>query len=200
MAKNTNAVTQAKGRMKELLESRAAELRNIQERIDEARTQREAAALAIKAATENTDISAYVAAKAKKAEVDTTIEMYTTRYDQLQKLDFVAEEDSNAVINGLLAYEDQIAADLEAAMMEPLKALDKLYADYMKSVRDTEATIVEWTSRIRPNYSTRGRTVYADGTDRSPVPVPVRTTPYEGCGAAVQLGVYLEKAAHLYKD
>jgi len=182
MAKQ-NLVEQTNARIKELVDNKAAELLTIQAKVTDARTQKEAAVLAIKDATEKTDLEAYDKAKAEKKAADSAIEMYSARYKMLEEKDFVTEEESDKTIDSLLAYEEELAAEYEAAIQEPLKALVKLQKEYKEAVQAAERTITKWTSTIHENHRSVG-TTYANGTNRSEAPVPVHRTPYEGCNAS----------------
>lgn len=196
MAKQT-VVEEVKARMQEMQDKKAAELQAIHEKQTEAQTQKEAAELALKEATERMDLDAYEEAKAAKRKAQTAIDMYSGKYAQISKQEYISEEDSDKVIDSLLAYEDELAAGFKAAVAEPLKKLDELQKAYADAVEDVEQTIRAWTSNIHANYRNNG-TTYADGTNRSPQPVPVRRLPYTGCSEAHQLKEYLDKAEGLY--
>lgn len=191
MAKQ-NAVEQTQARIKELIENKTAELLKIQGKVQEARTQKEAADLAMREATESMNLVAYEKAKEEKKAANTAIEMYTARYKMLEEKDFVTEADSDATIAAILAYEEEMAASFDASIIEPLKTLEKLLTAYKEEVKEAERTITEWTSTIHANYISKG-TTYADGTHRSPKPVPVHSTGYEGSAASIRLKHALEQ-------
>lgn len=196
MAKQTK-LQETKERMQQMQEKKAGELNAIYERKAEAQTQKEAAELALKDATERMDLEAYEEAKQALRKAQAAIDMYGGRYDQISKQEYISEAESDKVIDSLLAYEDELAAGFKAAVAEPLKKLDELQKAYVDAVEDVEQTIRAWTSNIHANYRNNG-TTYADGTNRSPQPVPVRRLPYTGCSEAHQLKDYLDKAAGLY--
>lgn len=202
MAKDV--LQEVKERMADMIATKQAELDEIQKRQAEARTQIEAADLAMRAATEIMDADAYGAAQVKKYKAQTALEMYSRRYSQIEMREFISEEESDKVLDSLLAYEDDLAEAFKAGVAEPLKALDKLYTAYYTAVRDTERTMSAWQQDIHANYSTRGCMQRTDETgaitDRNETPVPVRRTPFYGCAEASQLGDYLKKAkaADLY--
>ena len=200
-----NITKEVQERIKKLTEDKAEQLTKIHQKQNEARTQIEAAGLAIKEATEVMNLEAYEKAIADKRKAQAALDMYSGRYDQIRKQEYVTEAESDSVINSLLKYEDTLAEDFKKAVAEPLKKLADLYKDYKAAVVDTENTIKNWERNIHANYSTRGGTKYKDETtgewtDRSPSPVPVHRLPYTGCSEAVQLGQYLERAAELYAE
>jgi hypothetical protein len=196
MAKQT-VVEEVKARMQEMQQKKAGELETVRQRQQEAQTQKEAAELAIREATDSMDLDAYEEAKTAKRKAQTAIDMYTGKYNQISKQEYISEAESDKVIDSLLAYEDELAAGFKASVAEPLKKLDELQKAYADAVEDVEQTIRAWTGNIHANYRNTG-TTYADGTNRSPQPVPVRRLPYTGCSEAHQLKDYLDKAAGLY--
>lgn len=196
MAKQT-VVEEVKARMQEMQQKKAGELETVRQRQQEAQTQKEAAELAIREATDSMDLEAYEEAKTAKRKAQTAIDMYSSKYNQIKQQEYISEVESDKVIDSLLAYEDELAAGFKAAVAEPLKKLDELQKAYADAVEDVEQTIRAWTGNIHANYRNNG-TTYTDGTNRSPQPVPVRKIPYTGCSEAHQLKEYLDKAKGLY--
>lgn len=196
MAKQT-VVEEVKARMQEMQQKKAEELETVRQRQQEAQTQKEAAELALREATDSMDLEAYEEAKTAKRKAQTAIDMYTGKYNQIKQQEYISEAESDKVIDSLLAYEDELAAGFKAAVAEPLKKLDELQKAYADAVEDAEQTIRAWTGNIHANYRNNG-TTYTDGTSRSPQPVPVHRIPYTGCSEAHQLKTYLYKVKELY--
>lgn len=202
MGKKT-VLQEVKDRMQEMQDTKGAELQAIFEKKEAAETQKKEAEAALKDATERMDLDAYEDAKQAKRKAQTAIDMYSGRYNQIKQQEYISEEESDKVIDSLLSYENEIAANFKQAIAEPLRALDNLLQTYRAEVEDTEATIKAWGTFIHANYNTRGKTLRTDPltgiqTDRSDRPVPVHTMPYTGCSEAEQLKTYLEKAEGLY--
>lgn len=193
-----NTAQEVLARIKKMQDSKTAELTAIESKQAEARTQLEAARLAIKDATERMDLKAYEKAKEDKRRAQTALDMYSGRYTQIQQQEYISEEDSDKVIASLLEYETQLAADFKQAVAEPLKALASVLQEYDTGVQETERALHIWQQDIHANYISAG-TIYSEtGTNRSPRPVPVHVLPYTGCDEAAQLGDYLKKAGSLY--
>lgn len=174
----------------ELKAKRAEELETIRKKEAKAQDNKSASLAKMKAATEELDLSAYGTAKSEYENAKTEMEMYAQRREQLSKEKIISEEESDKVIDGLLSYEEELAAEFEKAISEPLRILDELQRKYSQEVRETEAVIREWTGEIHANYNTRGASQYYDEltetyTTRSAVPVPVHPTTYTGSPAAV---------------
>ena len=182
----------AKAKMRELLDNKASQLREIQTKICDAKTKAEEADAAISTATEKMDLNGYEEAVAAKRKAKTALDMFSSRYKQLQGQQIISEEDSDKVIDSLLEYEDQIAERYKADIAGPLKTLNELTKAYRAEVADTEETIRAWSRDVRPNYSTRGTMSRIDPetgerTDRSDHPVAVHQIPYLGCDESTVL-------------
>ena len=192
--KTKNVPAETMKRIDGLEAKKAEELAAIRSKADEnARTLAEAEK-EIKAATESTDLTAYQAAKKKKHDAAEAVEMYNARYAQLEHKAFVTRKDSDATIDALLNYEADIEAEFIEAIAEPIAELKKILEEYTDGVTAAETTIAAWTHRIHANYRSTG-TTYADGTNVSPVPVPVRRTPFSGCEESIVLENFLKKLA-----
>ena len=201
MAKQT-VLDEVKNRMKEMQDSKAAQLETIRQKQEEARTDREAADLAIKEATEHMNLEAYAEAKDAKRKAQTALDMYNGRYKQIKQQEYISEAESDSVVDSLLEYEKQLAEDFKAAAAVHLKKLAELLEDYKAAVQDTEDTITAWQRDIHANYNTRGAMTRTDPltgeqTHRSERPIAVHTMPYTGCPEADRMGHYLEKEAQL---
>lgn len=181
----TNATKKANDRIKALKDQKAAELNKIMEQVHAYQAERAAAEAELKAAQAQMDVDAYADAKARISRADTGIEMYQNRFETLSALEYVSEEESDRVIDGLLEYEDQLAADFVAAIEEPVNKLRELYEAYTGAVSETEQTIRQWTAEIHKNYRSFAGTTYANGTNRAGFPQPVHLIPYIGCAESV---------------
>lgn len=201
MAKQT-VLDEVKTRMKEMQDSRAAQLETIRQKQTEARSQIEAAALAMKQATEEMNVDSYEEAKNRKRKAQTALDMYSGRYEQISKQEYISEAESDSVVDSLLEYENQLAEDFKAAAGVQLKKLAELLKDYKAAVQDVESTLTSWQRDVHANYNSRGGSAFYDEftghhTHRSPQPVPVHRIAYTGCAEAGRMEEYLKKEAQL---
>ncbi len=204
MAKQ-NVLQDVKNRMKKMQEDKAAQLEIIRREQEEARTQMEEATQAMKIATEEMNVDAYAEARNAKLKAQNALEVYCGRYEQIKRQEYISEAESDAVVDSLLAYENQLAEDFRRAAAESHRVLAKLYKEYTAAVRDAEATLIAWQKDIHANYNTRGAMTRIDPrtgerTYRSEQPIPVHRMPYTGCVESEQLGDYLKKAAPRMMD
>ena len=201
MAKQT-VLDEVKNRMKEMQDSKAAQLETIRQKQTEARSQIEAAAPAMKQATEEMNVDSYEEAKNRKRKAQTALDMYNGRYEQISNQEYISEAESDSVVDSLLEYESQLAEDFKEAAAVQLKKLAELLKDYKAAVRDVESTLTDWQRDIHANYNTRGGSSYYDEatgkyTHRSKTPVAVHSMAYTGCAEAERLQEYLKKEAPL---
>lgn len=194
-----NILQEVQKRMQDMTSKKAADLEAIRAKQTEAQQKKEAAESALKAATEEMNLEKFKAAEKQKHDAQTAIAMYSGRFEQIQQQEYISEKESDEVIDSLLQFEEDLAADFKAALTEKLQDLEQLHREYSDTVRDAEQTILTWTTTIHSNHRSRGLTLYADGTDRSPKPIPVRNVAYAGCEEAKQLQEYLTQASKLYK-
>lgn len=201
MAKQT-VLDEVKNRMKEMQDSKAAQLETIRQKQAEARGQIEAAALAMKQATEEMNVDSYEEAKNRKRKAQTALDMYNGRYEQISKQEYISEAESDSVVDSLLEYENQLAEDFKAAAGVQLKKLAELLKDYKAAVQDVESTLTSWQRDIHANYNSRGLSSRVDpltgqNTYRMERPIPVHSMPYTGCAEAGRMEEYLKKEAPL---
>ena len=184
-----NVTAKVKQRMEELRQKLQAELEDNQKKQEDAQAQLQAAKDAADKATRATDLKAYQKAKAEEAQAAAAVEMYGSRIKQLYGAEIVTEKESDATIDSLLQYEKALDREYLAAIKKKLEEVREIQNTYKNAIRDTESTITTWSSRIRANYRTFGRTTYTDPTTgktttRSQNPVPVHVTPYDGVPAS----------------
>ena len=199
---NKNITREVRERIESLKKKRAADLAEIQGKLAEARSKVDSAEQTIQLATAQMNLDAFEKATAAKQKAQTAVDMYSARYSQLVKKEFISEAESDSVIDSLLAYEDQLADDFKKKLAPMLRELVALHRNYLEAVRDTEQTMNQWQYEIHANYNTRGRQTWVDEitgerTVRAKTPVPVRIIPYNGCDEATQLGSYLNRASSL---
>lgn len=166
-------------RIAELEKRKAADIANIEKHLQRISSaiadQRKRAAKA----AENMSASEYSSATAEKSKLEIEASMYSDRLKQIQGKEMVTAEESEATIAALLAYEKQLEAEFAEALAPHLKAIKELTDKQRADAAEAETTLREWTYRIRPNYISKG-TTYPDGTNRSPVPVPIHPMGYFG--------------------
>ncbi len=204
MAKH-NTLQEVKNQMKEMLDKRSSEFNEIMQKQAEAKGRFEASEKAQKAASEIMDLDAYEAATAAMNKANAAIEMYSKRYDQLTKLEYISEAESDSVIDSLLDYEKKLSEDFRKAISKPIDALSEILREYRSAIRDVEETLTAWQRDIHHNYRSFSRTQIIDKTtgrwtDRMNTPIPVHMLPYEGCSEAYKLGEYLNDTAFLLKN
>lgn len=135
-----------------------------------------------KQASDEMNAKAYAAACRRVADAESVIGMYEMRRDTLKAQEMISDEDSDKKIDALLQYEKDIEQEYTDLVREHIKAINEIYKEYNKNVRDTENVIDDWTRRVHPNFRRPGTTLNAEaiakGEDRKPW--PVHKTYYDG--------------------
>ena len=185
-------------RILELVAKKTSELDTVKQKEQEAHKQLEEAEQAIKEAAAIMNDKKYAEATAYRDKVRIIIQMYADKFEQINKQEYISEEESDKVIGSLLAYEEELTESFKNDLLEPLKIIYNLIKEYKAEIDNTEQTINKWTSEIHANYNTRGRSQYYDKltgkyTSRCSYPVPVRNNPYYGCSEALQLEEFFKK-------
>lgn len=179
-------------KIEDMKSEKARELEVIFDKAKEAGLLAEKAEKDMRDAYERLDLAAYEKAKNAKATAETAAEMYGLRGRQLEEREFLTEEESDATIDALKGYEEELAFEFKKAIEEPIRKLSELQKHYAEAVTEAELAIKRWTSEIHRNYRSEG-TRYPDGSNRSPVPIPVRNVPYSGCGESAMVESFLNR-------
>lgn len=194
-----NTLEKVKVKMRELTDAKAAELREIQEKQETQRAAITEAETAMQQASEKLDDKGYSEAKAEKEKAETVLDMLNRREVQLVGKTFISEQESDAVIDSLLAFEDELAETFRKAVEGPLEKLKKLCGDYFAGVEAAEQTIRTWEHDIHRNYRYIGGVSAHDPATgepakRSDKPQPVRPLgPFHGCHDAELVERFLQK-------
>ena len=179
-------ITKINEQISELIETKERQIGEVREKLNQANKDLEIAEEALKAATANTDLSAFTNAKTAKTAAVNAIEMLTGRLDQLQSNEYVTEQESDAVIKSILDYENSIAVQFRKEISQPLDQLDSILKTYLSNVQRAENTITTWCDEIHSNYRD-------ESGQRQDKPRPVHRIPYHGCGDAFALVGALQK-------
>ena len=156
------------------------------------------------AAAERMDLEAFEAAEERKKKAQNAAEMYRRRYDQIKHREYISEEESDATIDSLLAYEAELAEEFKQSIAKIYKRLEGILDEYTANVADVETTFLEWTSEIHSNFRSFSGTMRTDPltgarTNRMEKALPVHAHPYVGGDEAARLADFLRHELW-YKD
>lgn len=171
--------------MKKLIEDRSAEIKEINDHINQLYLKRADNEDKLKAAMENTELDKYSKAEEELKKIETALRMYESRRNQIQKREFITEAESDQIIDDLLRYEERLGTIFQDNIIDHLSILKVEVKKYKDEVRSIESLIKEWTFNIHANYNTRGSSMYLDPetkemTTRSPMPIDVHRIKFEG--------------------
>lgn len=185
-----NVAEEVNKRIKDLLDQKAAELLSLKEKIDDAEKEKAKAEADMEKATKDTDLTTYTRAKKAICDSASAVEMYSTRYKQLETKGFVSEEESDEVFDSLKAYEKELSEEYESEVRPLLEKLDEINKKYKADIAEAENTMRMWERDIHLNYRSDYAT-YPNGTNRSDHPVPIRPRPYLGCALSERVYNFL---------
>lgn len=194
---NESVLERTKARISEVLATRDQTLANIAERVAEAQEELATVTAREQIAAERMDAKAYIKAKDERAQIEMTLGMLADRKKQLAIDSCISEEESDRVIDDLLAYEDDLAEKYKVSVAEVLAQLERLNKDYAAAVLDAEQTIDLWTRKIHKNYRSKTASTIVNGqrTNRMPTPVPIRDIRYSGCRESKEVAEFLASMA-----
>ena len=182
----TNKAEEINNRINEMLAKRKADLNKADEKEEEARARLALVEEEIKKAADEMNAEAYEEAITKKHKINITLEMLRDKHKQIKNQEYITEAESDAVIDGLLKYEDELAAEFEKDIAPLMHQLTDLYKEYAERIYKTENVITTWTNKIHTYYKTSGGT-------RSDIPQAVHFLAYTGSDRAERLRAFLIK-------
>lgn len=173
--KNTDIVTEVRNRIEKYVADREHEIAEIDQHIAEAEADKATAEAAMKAAVEATSQADYNSAKEAIESAQNVIDMFTERKAQLIGKEFISTEESDKVIDNLLAFKNELDGNLATALAEECAKIANIIERYKSGYTDMYDTIRTWEAQIHCNYRRSGVT-YAPGhepKDPAPVHIPL---------------------------
>ena len=177
--KNTPA--EVRKRIEEMLQDQARQFDDINKKIAAERKAEADARAAIEQAVADLDFDRNHKAKRDLEEAIERRELLSKRAELYRSRKLVTEEESDKVIDSLLRYEGDLAAEYVAGLDKILDQLEEMTSKYAADVEEAENVILSWTQRIFPNYRSDTGLYQVGTTNRAPNPVPVHATAYQGC-------------------
>ena len=149
MSKNT--ITEVEKKIKDLKAKRSKELEALESKKKETESELLKAKEDMERATETTDLVAYEKAKARKEKIESALEMYSLRCDQIMSRKMVSEKEGAEVLNSLRIYDVAISSDLKKGLRDSFKAVTTVIDDYFTKVQKIQRLYIEWSKDICKN-------------------------------------------------
>lgn len=202
---NSNALEKVTKRIEALNRQYDTSISNLDDSIRKASEEVKAARQQMEDAAASTDLKSYSAAKEKSITSENLLEMLRTKRAQVIKAGKVTLEESDAQIDEIKDIETDLAEDFKQRAAAELQKLVEICEDYKGQVRTAENLIFRWTSEIHANYRMDNTQKKDPETGRytniSKTPVPVRSTPYDGCPEyAIMISFLRDKAKYLLPE
>lgn len=172
--KTNNIVEEVNEKIAVLKSDREKELTAIQAHVAEETKNLNEASKAMAAAIDSTDLGAYERAKTEKTRAETALEMYSARYKKVKNLEFITEEESDAIIASLINRDRELTLEFASDLDAALETVRDLLKRHEREKKELSATVERWTRDIHHNYLSATTTFRETGTNRSPKPIPVK--------------------------
>lgn len=189
----SNTVTDIRNTMTGLVQARREERESLLAAIELQRIEVDKQTAAIAAAAQDPDKDAYITAMFEKDKAAIAAATYRARYDDLEAAPLMSEPESDAIIDRLLSYEQQIEAEYIAGVTSILRNLENLNNSYTQNIADAEATIKAWSNTVHANH--RNIVGFVAVGDRKVAPRSVRSCMYRGCAESVAIDRMLNNNA-----
>lgn len=190
-----NYVQEIEARITELNARKQADMRKALEAKAAAEKAVKAAQATMEEATDKLELERYAEAKQQKEEAETALAMFEGKCKKVEQKVLVTDEDSEAVIEGILSYEEQLEREFLDAIRKPIEELRALQEDHWQKVAEAERIMNRWTSEIHANYIScmrRRDAETGEWTSKVDYPVPVRVEKYLGCPASKVIRDFLK--------
>ena len=188
-----NTAAEVRERIEEMIGDQAQQLADIQEKIEAERKAEAEARAAIEQAVADLDFDRNHEAKRALEQAIERRELLSKRAEMLRSRKLVTEEESDRVIDSLLQYEKDLAAEYVAGLSKILSQLEEMTSNYTANVDEAERAILSWTQNIFPNYRSDSARYQGGTTTRAPHPVAVHTTAYLGCDESIITKEFVQK-------
>ena len=188
-----NTAAEVRKRIEEMLEEQTRQMDVIQERIEAERKAEAEARTTIEQAVADLDFDRNHEAKRALEQAIERRELLSKRVEMLRSRKLVTEEESDRVIDSLLQYEKDLAAEYVAGLSKILSQLEEITNNYDADVKEAEGVILKWTQQVFPNYRSETAMYQGGTTNRAPYPVAVHTTAYLGCDESIITKEFVKK-------
>ena len=188
-----NTAAEVRKRIEEMLEEQTRQMDVIQERIEAERKAEAEARTTIEQAVADLDFDRNHEAKRALDNAIERRELLSKRAELYRSRKLVTEAESDRVIDSLLQYEKDLAAEYVAGLSKILSQLEEMTSNYAANVDEAERAILSWTQNIFPNYRSDSSRYQGGTTNRAPYPVAVHTTAYLGCDESIITKEFVKK-------
>ncbi len=188
-----NTAAEVRERIEKMLEEQTRQMDVIQERIEAERKAEAEARATIEQAVADLDFDRNHEAKRALEQAIERRELLSKRAEMLRSRKQVTEEESDRVIDSLLRYEKDLAAEYVAGLSKILSQLEEMTSNYAADVKEAEDAIFTWTQQVFPNYRSETGLYKGGTTNRAPNPVPVHAIAYHGCTESIITKEFVQK-------
>lgn len=155
-------VNKVKSRIDELVTRKKCDLKDIAKKSDDIRAEIETITQVKEKASAQMDSETYVNADFDLERKNKELDMVNARYEQIENLKIVSDDESVAVMDSLVNYEKQLDDAFDQDVTPLLDKIRHLMSIYMEEIDNTESVIKAWTISVHKNYYDRNNHRFSD--------------------------------------
>ena len=140
---------QVEKRIEEIKQERAKQLAEIDAKIKACENVTNSIDEKIEAAAAKEDLEGWNKATFEKQTAAAKIKMLQQKRRQIESLDFVKQEETNSVIDGIIDRQNELDALLSAAILEANEKINNIFKTYKEEI-GADAVIKTWIREIHP--------------------------------------------------
>ncbi len=143
-----NPLNEVQKKMDDLKRKRAAALEEIDKKKKEAQNELTTAQEELEEATGKMDLTAYEKASARRQKAQTALDMYSMRYEQIGKQEYITVQESEEILNSLIKYERQLEKALTNEANDTIHNLLSTIDKYQSDVSEIQKVYREWIHTV----------------------------------------------------
>lgn len=142
------AITDVETRIKKIMADRVTETADLEERIEIAKQQQQAANEAMDAATTAGDVKAYQKAKVDRRDAGDAIEMHGKRLDALENKPLISKGEYEKGVAQIMAALGEVSADAKKRIVEHMEQIRIIAAECTAEITNGNEVLHQWQHEI----------------------------------------------------
>ena len=184
-------IKETREKMHRLADKRNEQIRFLTSEIDKARKEKDAAKQALEKAFESMDPAAISPAKTRLSAAEEILDLCETRRNRFSSEFLISESESDAIIDRILAYEQDLCLEYDTEISPILAQLSAITKAHQEKIREAESVISAWNQNVHPNFRSFTGTIYPNGTNRGEEAQPVHRFAYVGSESGKKVSTFL---------
>ena len=150
--KSKNILTETKKRLEQIREQKRRETSFVDDKLAKIRNEQAKLKKEQAKASDEMNLDSYSELSEKLNTITTAINMYEEKRASLNSVTDVSQDESDKTIDGLIAYQYDLARQFLSAIAEPMEQIEKAITDYDTDLVNLRNTIASWQAETRLDY------------------------------------------------